>query len=53
VAGDRRFANDALSQTRLQWWRENMQVGHGTTTMTFDLLLQSGQRKLQILSSAK
>jgi hypothetical protein len=37
----------------LLWWRENMQVGHGTTTMTFDLLLQSGQRKLQILSSAK
>ena len=53
VAGDRRFSNDALSQSRLQWWRENMQVGHGTTTMTFDLLLQSGQRKLQILSSAK
>lgn len=53
VAGDRRFANDALSQIRLQWWRENMAVGHGTTTMTFDQVVQLGERKLQILASAR
>lgn len=53
VAGDRRFSNDALSQARLQWWRENMQIGHGTTTVTFDQVLQLGERKLQILKSAK
>ncbi|MES2756032.1 MAG: hypothetical protein V4693_01560 [Pseudomonadota bacterium] len=26
VAGDRRFSNDALSQSRLRWWKENMQI---------------------------
>lgn len=53
VAGHRRFSSDVLSQTRLQWWRENMQVGHGTTTVTFDQVMQLGERKLQILDSAK
>ncbi|MFM2088221.1 MAG: hypothetical protein RLZZ237_3090 [Pseudomonadota bacterium] len=53
VAGHRRFSSDVLSQTRLQWWRENMQVGHGTSTVTFDQVMQLGERKLQILDSAK
>lgn len=53
VAGDRRFSNDALSQARLRWWRENMQVGHGTTTVTFDQVAQFGGQRLKILQKAK
>lgn len=53
VAGDRRFSNDALSQTRLQWWRDNVQVGHGTSTATFDQFVQFGGQALKILKKAK
>lgn len=53
VAGDRRFSNDALSQARLRWWRENMQVGHGTTTMTFDQVAQFGGQRLKIVHKAR
>lgn len=53
VAGHRRFAKDALSETRLRWWRENLQVGHGTITMTFDQVAQQGGQGLRILELAK
>lgn len=53
VAGDRRFSNDALSQMRLRWWRENMQVGHGTTTVTFDQVVQLGGQALKILQKVR
>ena len=53
VAGDRRFSNDALSETRLRWWRDNLQVGHGTSTVTFDQIVQLGGQALKILEKAK
>jgi hypothetical protein len=53
VAGHRRFASDALSQQRMQWWKENMQVGHGTSTSTFDSVCQVGNSRLRILAKAK
>lgn len=53
VAGDQRFSSDALSQTRLQWWRDNLQLGHGTTTATFDQVVQLGKRAVKILEQAR
>lgn len=53
VAGDRRFSSDALSEARLRWWRENMQVGHGTTTATFDQVAQWGTQSLKILNKVR
>lgn len=53
VAGDRRFASDALSETRLRWWRENVKVGHGTTTVTFDQVVQLGGQALKLLRKVK
>ena len=53
VAGDRRFSNDALSETRLRWWRDNLQVGHGTSTVTFDQIVQLGGQAVKILEKAK
>ncbi len=53
VAGDRRFSNDALSETRLRWWRENLQVGHGTSTATFDQIVQLGRQRVKILEKTK
>ena len=53
VAGDRRFSNDALSEMRLRWWRDNLQVGHGTSTVTFDQIVQLGGQAVKILEKAK
>lgn len=53
VAGDRRFANDALSRERLQWWRNNLKLGHGTDSVTFDQFEQFGKRAVNILELAQ
>lgn len=53
VAGHRRFASDALSRQRMQWWKDNIQVGHGTSTFTFDSVCQVGKSRLKILSKAR
>jgi len=53
VAGDQRFASDALSQMRMQWWDANLKLGHGTATRTFDKLVKDGSQALAILDKAK
>jgi len=53
VAGDRRFSSDSLSERRLRWWRENIKLGHGTTTSTFDQVVQLGGHRLKILQKVK
>jgi hypothetical protein len=53
VAGDQRFANDALSHKRLQWWEANLKLGNGTVTRTFDKVVKDGTRALTILDRAK
>lgn len=53
VAGDQRFASDALSQRRMQWWGANLKLGHGTVTRTFDKLVTDGSQALAILDKAK
>ncbi|MTW04814.1 Shedu immune nuclease family protein [Pseudoduganella ginsengisoli] len=53
VAGDQRFASDALSQMRMQWWHENLKLGQGTVTRTFDKLITDGGQALTILDKAK
>jgi len=53
VAGDQRFASDALSQMRMQWWDANLKLGHGTVTRTFDKLMTDGRQALAILDKAK
>lgn len=53
LAGDQRFASDALSQMRMQWWDANLKLGHGTITRTFDKLVTDCGQALAILYKAK
>lgn len=53
VAGHHRFFNDNLSQRRMQWWNDNVKIGHGTSTATFDEVARQGTKALDILKRAK
>ena len=53
VAGHRRFANDALSRMRLRWWHDNLKLGHGTSTATFDQVVQRSGQVLSVLERTK
>lgn len=53
VAGHRRFADDALSQARLDWWHANIHVGHGRSIVTFDKLCQVARSHLKMLSALR
>lgn len=53
VAGDQRFASDALSQRRMQWWNANVKLGGGTVTRTFDHVVREGTQALQILDKVR
>ncbi|WP_155754141.1 hypothetical protein [Burkholderia vietnamiensis] len=53
VAGHREFSNDKLALVRLQWWDNNLKLGHGTITRTFDQVEQEGRRNLKVLNSVR
>lgn len=53
VAGHHRFCSDHLSQRRMQWWNDNVKIGHGTSTATFDEVARQGAKALDILQRAK
>jgi hypothetical protein len=53
VAGHRRFAQDALSHARLDWWHLNIRVGHGTSMVTFDKLCQAASSRIKMLLAAR
>lgn len=46
IAGLDDFANNAALQHRLEWWRRNIIVGDGTTTLTFSAFCQHAKRNL-------